>query len=56
MSQELTYHQRWLSKKYLAYQFLTNLFFVGAVWLYFFRLFISDQQVGILDGFAFAIG
>lgn len=56
MSQELTQSQNWLSKKYLAYQFLTNLFFVGAVWLYFFRLFITDQQVGILDGFAFAIG
>jgi MFS family permease len=56
MSQELTQNQRWLSRKYLAYEFLTNLFFVGAVWLYFYRLFISDQQVGILDGFAFAIG
>ena len=56
MSQELTENQRWLSRKYLAYEFLTNLFFVGAVWLYFYRLFITDQQVGILDGFAFAIG
>lgn len=56
MSQELTQNQRWLSRKYLAYEFLTNLFFVGAVWLYFYRLFITDQQVGILDGFAFAIG
>ncbi len=56
MSKELTENQRWLSRKYLAYEFLTNLFFVGAVWLYFYRLFITDQQVGILDGFAFAIG
>jgi len=56
MSHELTQNQRWLSRKYLAYEFLTNLFFVGAVWLYFYRLFITDQQVGILDGFAFAIG
>lgn len=30
--------------------------FVSAVWLYFYRLFITDQQVGILDGMAFAIG
>lgn len=30
--------------------------FVGAVWLYFYRIFITDQQVGILDGLAFAIG
>lgn len=56
MSQELTQNQRWLSRKYLAYEFLTNLFFGNAVWLYIYRLFITDQQVGILDGFAFAIG
>lgn len=35
---------------------LTNFWFVGAVWLYFYRLFITDQQVGILDATAFAIG
>lgn len=29
---------------------------MGAVWLYFYRLFITDQQVGLLDGMAFAIG
>ena len=56
MNQELTHHQRWLSRKYLAYQLLTNLWFVGAIWLYFYRIFITDQQVGLLDGFAFAIG
>lgn len=56
MSQEITQSQRWLSRKYLAYKFLTHLFFVGAVWLYFYRLFITDQQAGILDGFTFAIG
>lgn len=32
------------------------MWFVGAVWLYFYRLFITDQQVGVLDGMAFAIG
>src|SRR5690606_5183633 len=32
------------------------LWFVGAIWLYFYRLFINDQQVGVLDGIAFAIG
>lgn len=32
------------------------MWFVGAVWLYFYRIFITDQQVGILDGLAFAIG
>lgn len=35
---------------------LTNMWFVGAVWLYFYRIFITDQQVGVLDGMAFAIG
>lgn len=52
----LTLEQRWLSNKYLAYQFLTSLFFVSAVWLYFYRLFITDTQIGILDAMAFAIG
>lgn len=56
MSEELTQNQRRLSRKYFAYKFLTNLFFVSAVWLYFYRLFITDQQVGILDGFAFTVG
>jgi len=48
--------QRWLSRKYLLYKFFTNLWFLAAVWLYFYRLFITDQQVGILDGMAFSIG
>ncbi|HTE22330.1 MAG TPA: MFS transporter [Candidatus Limnocylindria bacterium] len=52
----MTSEQAWLSKKYLVYKFLTNLWFVGAVWLYFYRIFITDQQVGVLDGMAFAIG
>lgn len=48
--------QKWLSKKYIAYELLSNLWFVGAVWLYFYRLFITDAQVGVLDGLAFGIG
>lgn len=56
MNQPVTGNQQWLSRRYLAYELLTNLWFVGAVWLYFYRLFITDQQVGILDGAAFAIG
>ncbi len=32
------------------------MWFIGAVWLYFYRIFITDQQIGILDGLAFAIG
>lgn len=56
MKQELSKNQKWLSKKYLGYKFLTNLFFASAVWLYFYRIFITDRQIGILDGLAFAIG
>lgn len=32
------------------------MWFMGAVWLYFYRIYITDQQVGILDGLAFGIG
>lgn len=53
---ELTADQRRLSRKYISYQVLTHMWFVGAVWLYFYRIFITDYQVGILDGMAFAIG
>lgn len=45
-----------LARKYIAYRLLTNFWFVSAVWLYFYRLFITDQQVGFLDGMAFAVG
>lgn len=53
---ELTDQQKWLSRKYLIYKVFTNLWFLSAVWLYFYRIFITDAQVGILDGFAFGIG
>jgi MFS family permease len=49
-------NQNWLSKKYLYYRLFTNLWFLSAVWLYFYRIYITDQQVGFLDGMAFAIG
>ena len=52
----ITEAQRRLSRKYITYETLTNLWFVGAVWLYFYRIFVTDYQIGILDGFAFAIG
>lgn len=52
----MTKEQQWLSRKYIAYRTLSSLWFVGAIWLYFYRIFITDQQVGILDGLAFAIG
>jgi MFS family permease len=35
---------------------LTNLWFVTGSWLYFYRLYMSDRQIGILDGLVFGIG
>lgn len=32
------------------------MWFISAIWLAFYRIFITDQQVGILDGMAFIIG
>lgn len=52
----MTSAQTQLSRKYLAYKTLTNLWFMGAVWLYLYRIFITDYQVGILDALAFAAG
>ncbi len=56
MHQTITRNQRWISRKYIAYTILTNFWFIGTIWLYFYRLFITDQQIGVLDGVAFAIG
>jgi MFS family permease len=53
---KLTSEQNALSRKYVLYKLLTNMWFVAAVWLYFYRIFITDYQIGILDGLAFAIG
>lgn len=52
----MTSEQRQLSKRYILYRLFTNMWFVSAVWLYFYRLFINDSQIGVLDGMAFAIG
>jgi len=48
--------QNALARTYLAYQCLSSMFFISAVWLYFYRLFITDAQIGVLDGVAFGIG
>ncbi len=56
MVQELTQNQQSISRKYITYRFLTSLYFVTAVWLFFYRIFINDQQVGIVDALAFAVG
>lgn len=52
----MTEQQRLLSIKYLLYRVCTNAWFLGAVWLYFYRIYITDQQIGILDAMAFTIG
>lgn len=56
MEHTMTPSQKSLSRRYLVYRFFTNMWFIGAVWLYFYRIFINDQQVGLLDAGAFAIG
>lgn len=35
---------------------LTNLWFFTGSWLYFYRLYMTDRQIGILDGLVFGIG
>lgn len=45
-----------ISRRYLVYKALTNLWFLSAVWFYFYRLYITESQIGILDSMAFAIG
>lgn len=52
----MTQEQTWLSKKYIVYRAVTNFWLINAIWLYFYRIFITDQQVGALDGVAFIIG
>jgi MFS family permease len=52
----ITPEQIRLSHRYIAYKTLSSLWFVSAVWLYFYRIFLTDYQIGILDGVAFAIG
>jgi MFS family permease len=56
MSQLLTLTQNQIARRYLAYSFLTHLYFICAIWVHFYRLFITDQQTGLVDGVAFAIG
>ena len=55
MSATISLEQKALSKKYILYQLFTSSWFVGAVWLYFYRIFLTDAQIGILDAMAFAI-
>jgi MFS family permease len=52
----MTEAQRLISRKYIVYRMLSSMWFVGVVWLYFYRLFITDQQIGLVDGMAFAVG
>lgn len=49
-------HPRSISRRYLVYKALTNLWFLSAVWFYFYQLFISESQIGILDSIAFTLG
>lgn len=35
---------------------LTNLWFITGSWLYFYRMYMSDRQIGVLDGLVFGVG
>ncbi len=45
-----------LKTRYIAYRVLTNLWFFSVVWLYFYRIYITDAEIGMLDALAFSIG
>jgi MFS transporter, DHA3 family, tetracycline resistance protein len=45
-----------IEKNYIGYKFFKNLFFTGAAWLFFYRLFMSDQTIGLLEALAFGLG
>lgn len=45
-----------IERRYLAYQLFRNFWLVGAIWLLYYRLFMSDQQVGVLDAISFSLG
>lgn len=52
----ITAAQKNLTRKFLLYKTLSNMWFLSAVWLYFYRIYITDQQVGVLDALAFTVG
>ena len=52
----MTAEQAHLSRRYVWYHFFRSMFFIGVLWLFFYRLFIDDRQIGLLDGAAFVIG
>ncbi|MCL2451972.1 MFS transporter [Candidatus Saccharibacteria bacterium] len=52
----MTDEQKKLSRRFIAYQFLIGFWLVEAVWLYFYRLYMNDAQIGALDTVAFGIG
>ncbi len=45
-----------IERRYLWFQVTKHLWFMGAVWLFFYRFFMSDYQVGVLDAISFGIG
>lgn len=45
-----------LESRYILYRVLNNLIFYNVVWLYFYRIYIDDGQIGLLDSIAFFLG
>ncbi|MCL2869273.1 MFS transporter [Candidatus Saccharibacteria bacterium] len=52
----MTDEQKRLSQRYIIYCFLLSFFMVEAIWLYFYRLYMNDAQIGLLDAVAFSVG
>ncbi len=48
--------QKLLEKKYLQSRVFGSLWFMGAIGLFFYRFFMTDYSVGILDAISFGIG
>lgn len=45
-----------IEQRYIFYRIFRNTWFVGAVWLLYYRIFMTDQSVGILDAISFSLG
>ena len=45
-----------IEQRYIFYKVFRHTWFIGAVWLLFYRLFMTDQSVGILDAISFGLG
>lgn len=45
-----------IERKYIGYLVFRNTWFIAAIWLLFYRIFMTDRLVGVLDATAFLAG